>query len=185
MTNRKARRKLHSDAIYEEYEKIMEIVAEGDENQLNKLAQEVEGFPGGCDCLVKRHWITNAIDCGSIASIRWMLSRNVPLDFRDEEGRSPLHCAIDRDNEDKYQVLELILKHGAPTGLHGFNDWTPLHRAAAFNDVEACRILLHYGADPEARTRIDDYATPFEEAVILKKQEAADFLKEYTRGSSS
>jgi ankyrin repeat protein len=44
------------------------------------------------------------------------------------------------------------------------NDYTPLHHAAARDDAEAVLLLLAHGADPSARTRIDDRTTPLEEA---------------------
>jgi hypothetical protein len=38
-------------------------------------------------------------------------------------------------------------------------------------------LLLAHGADLNARTRIDDYATPLEEMEILGREQAAAFLK--------
>ncbi len=44
-------------------------------------------------------------------------------------------------------------------------------------DVTAIELLLEHGADPKARTRIDDCATPLEEAEILGLTEAIAALK--------
>ena len=50
--------------------------------------------------------------------------------------------------------------------------------AAAWNDVETLRILYEAGADFSIRTRIDAYATPLEEAMILgRSAEAVAYLK--------
>ena len=57
------------------------------------------------------------------------------------------------------------------------NDWTPLHHAAATDDVRAIELLLAHGADPNARTRIDDHATPLAEAEHLGRTEAARILR--------
>jgi uncharacterized protein len=60
------------------------------------------------------------------------------------------------------------------------NDWTPLHYADSLDDPAAIELLLAHGADAEARTRIDDYATPLEEAEILNRRRAAEALKRST-----
>jgi ankyrin repeat protein len=49
--------------------------------------------------------------------------------------------------------------------------------AAAKNDVAAVKLLLQYGADPTAKTRIDDYATPLEEARTLGANDAVKYLE--------
>jgi ankyrin repeat protein len=51
--------------------------------------------------------------------------------------------------------------------------------AAVREDIEALRLLVRYGADLTIRTRIDEYATPLEEARILGKQHAVKFLEKF------
>ena len=168
---------MKQEEIYEQYDKIMDVLADGSLEQLEHLSEKIEDFPHGMDHFVFRYWITNAIDCGSKLSVEWMLSKGVNLDFTDDEGLTALSSAIDRENSDKYEILELLLKHGVPINRKGFNDWTPLHQAAARNDVEALKLLVKYGANLTIRTDIDSYATPLEEAVELGCQKAIDYLK--------
>lgn len=106
-----------------------------------------------------------------------MLSRNVNVTFQDEEGYTVIHSALERAQPDKYDIIELLLKHGAPVNAHGINDWTPAHMAAVREDIEALELLIRFGADLSIRTRIDDYATPLEEARNLKKSRAVEFLE--------
>jgi ankyrin repeat protein len=134
-------------------------------------------FPRGADSYAGRRWIINAIDCGSMLSIKWMLQKGVDLDFRDDEGYTPLHAAIERSADDRLEVLALLLRADAPINLKGFNDWTPAHMAAAKDDVDALRMLVQHGADLSIRTEIDDYATPLEEARNLRKVKAVRFLE--------
>ena len=147
-------------------------------------------FPKGLDGFLHRHWITNAIDCGSRTSVEWMLTKGVDISFRDDEGCTVLHSALDRELPDKYEVLELLLKHGAPVNARGLNDWTPAHMAAARDDVKALRLLVRYGADLSIRTRIDNFATPLEEARSLNKdgiaitERAIAFLEAHIDGRS-
>jgi ankyrin repeat protein len=106
-----------------------------------------------------------------------MIHKGADLSFVDAEGYSPLLTAIESSCAAKFEMIELLLKNGAPTDVHGVNDWTPLHLAAARNDVESLKLLIKFGADVTARTRIDDYATPLEEAQKLGSEAAVTFLK--------
>src|SRR5512138_224178 len=160
-----------------EYRDILEVLSSGDIDAWEKLAQELQDFPEGVDGLVHRRWIINAIDSGSLACVRWMIKRGVELGFRDEEGYTPLHAAIESSKDNKYELLQLLLSADAPVNLKGINDWTPAHMAAARDDVKALRLLVQFGADLSIRTEIDEYATPLEEAQNLGKSNAAAYLE--------
>lgn len=160
------------------FRRVLGLLRNGTVADWEALSRELSDFPHGVDDLIRRRWILNAIgDGGSKASVEWMLSKKVELNFRDEEGYTPVLTALERKTTDKYELLEMLLKAGASPNLKGVNDWTPAHMAAARDDVEALKILVRYGADLSIRTDIDDYATPFEEAVNLKKVKAAKYLE--------
>jgi hypothetical protein len=146
--------------------------------QWEELVALVDGFPhgesDGC------RWITLAIFNGSVDSLQWMLSRHVDLGYREEDGYTPLHAALERSHRDKYEVLELLLKHGAPINAHGFNDFTPAHKAVAQNDLRALKILASHGADFTIRTGIDNYETPLELARRQKNLRAVQYLESLT-----
>ena len=154
----------------------MDAIAAGTIGDLESLSTIVDGFPRGKDDRWERYWITHAIDAGSLQAIQWMLSQQVALGFCDDEGYTVLLAAIELEKENKYEILELLLRYGAPTDIQGRNDWTALHMAAARNDVRSLEILLRYGADWSIRTRIDDFSTPLEEAQILGCEAAAAYL---------
>jgi len=158
------------------YQHAIEVLASGDPATFEALAAEVEAFPHGEDPFVGRRWVTNAIDLGAQSSVAWMLRRGVDLNLRDDEGYTPLHSALERKRSDRFEVLELLLAAGAPVNLKGKNDWTPAHMAAAYDDVDAPRLLVRFGADLTIRTTIDDYSTPLEEARTLGKAAAAKYL---------
>src|SRR5206468_2622246 len=50
-------------------------------------------------------------------------------------------------------------------------------QGAASDDVVALRVLVAHGADLSIRTAIDDFATPLEEARILGKLAAVEYLE--------
>jgi ankyrin repeat protein len=161
----------------DEYQYLMDLLESGDIEKLDEASLVIEDFPIGKDDFIQRHWITNAIDCGSLESVKWMLKKGVDLSFLDDEGCTPLLSAIDRELPDKYEVLELLIECGAPINKQGWNDWTPLHQAAAREDIRALEILVNNGADLNVKTRIDDYATPLEESRNLNRKKSVAFLE--------
>ena len=168
---------MSDDRDYRDYVYVLETLKTGTREQFEELEQLIHGFPDGVDPFIGRRWIINAIDVGSTSAIEWMLSRGVDLAFRDEEGYTPLHAAIESRAPDREQRLELLLAAGASVDLKGINDWTPAHMAAARDDVDALRLLVRFGADLSIRTEIDDYATPLEEARNLRCPNAVAYLE--------
>jgi len=148
----------------EVYSEVLRALRQSNVDELETLCKMIENFPHGKDTFIERHWITNAIDCGSIETVMWILSKNVELRFRNDEGYTPLHSAMERGLPNKYEVFQALIDAGADVNAHGPNDYTPLHSAIMQNDLRALRILLHSGADRKISTRIDYYETPIEMA---------------------
>jgi len=105
-----------------------------------------------------------AIYHSPLAFIRKLLDLGANPNYGDHAGFPSLIAALSADRPDRQDLLQLLLDHGADISQRGVNDYTPLHYAAATNDVPAIELLLARGADPGARTNVDDYATPLEEA---------------------
>lgn len=150
---------------------IMKPIIEGDMETLEKLSAIVDDFPAGKDNFIDRHWIIHAIDCGTFEVIEWMVHKNTPLIFRDDEGKTVLHSAIEREKPDKYEVMKLLIKAGADLNAKGMNDYTPAHKAAVRSDLEGLRLLKEAGADFSIKTEIDEYETPLGEAIVMKSSE--------------
>jgi len=164
----------------DDYKHIMDsLMYHGNVEEWERFAETIEGFPHGCDDFINRRWIINAIDCGVKGAVEWMLSKKVDLHFSDEEGRTVLISCLDRDKLDKYEILQLLIDHGADINLQGWNDWTPLHMAGARNDLRAIKLLIDNGASQTIKTRIDGYCTPEEESLVLGNAEAAELIRTY------
>lgn len=96
--------------------------------------------------------------------VRALLELGANPNYVESDGFPSLIAALAADREDRYAIVELLLRFGADLQQRGVNDYTPLHYAAARNDVRMVELLLRHGADPTAKTRIDDLTTPQQEA---------------------
>ena len=163
-------------AIHDAYQR-------GDLDALKRLLGDPPDFPnnrgpaGFCGPI-----LGNGIYRSPFACIRTLLELGADPNYADHAGFPSLIAALSTDRADRYQIIELLLAHGADIQEHGINDWTPLHYAAATDDLEGIELLLRHGADPSARTRIDDCATPLEEAEILGRVEAVRLLRKLAPG---
>lgn len=135
------------------------------------------GFSGDC--------LTYAVYHAPTSLVRALLDLGADPNRPDPAGFPSLFAALSAERKDdpqeqpgdRYEVLEMLLAAGADVGQRGINDWTPLHWAAAHDDAGAVARLLAHGADPTARTRIDECATPLEEAERLGCARAAAALR--------
>ena len=160
-----------------EYLRALALLRSGTAADLDALARELEGFPDGDDPYMGSRWILHAIGAGSSEAVRWMVDRGVELDFLGLDGYTPVHSVLERARDDRLELLDFLLRAGAPVNRRGVNDWTPAHKAAASDDVAALRVLVAHGADLSIRTAIDDCATPLEEARNLGKLAAVKYLE--------
>jgi hypothetical protein len=78
---------------------------------------------------------------------------------------------------DVNEIVELLLAFGCDPNQRGINDYTPLHTAVAERNAFAVQLLLDRGADPDLRTRIDEYETPLEMARSAGLTEIAAILE--------
>lgn len=117
--------------------------------------------------------------------IRALLALGADANYGDHGGFPSLIAAVSSSHRpDRYEIIELLLSFGADIQERGHNDYTPLHYAASVQDIRAMELLLAHGADPNARTRIDDCATPLEEMEILGCEQSAAFLRKVSERSA-
>ena len=130
------------------------------------------------------HPLEYAIYWSPLDFIKQLIALGSNVNYGDHAGFPALIAALSTDRHgrgDRLEVLKLLLRHGAQM-TQGLNDWTPLHYAVNLRDLEALRLLLEAGADPNARTRIDDLTTPLEEAEAAGFAEGAALLRQAVAG---
>jgi len=119
-----------------------------------------------------------AIYHSPLTFIRKLLELGADPNYGDHAGFPSLIATLScLDRPDSYEILDLLLLFGADIQQRGHNDYTPLHYAANLQDIRAMELLLAHGADLNARTRIDDHATPLEEMESLGRDRSVAFLR--------
>lgn len=83
---------------------------------------------------------------GSAEQVAKAVQAGVSINAQDEEGRTPLHWAVDRAHQTLVQHLIQQLK--ADVNVRDNDGATPLHYAALCEHVDIARILLQHGANP-------------------------------------
>jgi hypothetical protein len=125
---------------------------------------------GGC--------LEYAIYHSPLAFIRQLLELGADPRPADHAGFPPLIAALSSPTRpDTLAVVALLLEFRADPDQRGLNDYTALHVAVREGNVGAVRLLLEAGADPTARTRIDDLETPLDLARETGNGEIARLLE--------
>jgi len=178
-SNPDAEMELYWEALRREFYEICDYLSSGNISDLEFAAEIVDEFPLGRDGFFEDHWIINAIGCGSVESIEWMIEKGVELRPTATSGTPPVFSCVERETKDKHRILEILIKAGADIDERGYNGWTPLHLAALRDDEQSMQMLLDAGADRSKRTGCDDDATAEEEARTLGHARSANFIANF------
>lgn len=166
-----------------DFDTAYQAFCNGDIATLESLAAGSD-FPHGVDGFVGTYWLTNAISSGNLEAVRWVLGKDVEVNYIDDEGDSALNFAlqielhsrlIQPSVSDQAEVtalticmIDLLYDAGADLNLRLTLDYTALHSAAAWSSTEVVRHLLALGADPSVMHR--DYSTPTTPADVAKRK---------------
>ena len=159
---------------------IHEAFKKGDADLVRSLLRNPPDFPN-CPMPGGGSILEYAIYHAPLNFIGKLIDLGMRVNYEDAAGFPCLIAALSTERDDRLDVLKLLLEHSADVHQRGVNDYTPLHYAVARNDARAVELLLSYGADPNAKTNVDDYATPLQEAEIAGRgdSEAAQVLRKF------
>jgi hypothetical protein len=122
---------------------------------------------------------------GRIKIFNYLITQDVFLNPRDENGSTPLHLACEHNNH-AYEIIEELLKSGANPNIKDDYGRTPLHYAASNNFSMIVELLLQYGAvvngvDRSGRTPFD-YASRFNHDLCVQILEKSGGRKSKEKG---
>ena len=154
------------------FERIDAAFKAGDLEALRGAVGDPSIVPNGVMPLAVGPCLTYAIYWSPLAFVRELLELGADPNHDDGDGFPPLHAVLSKTHPhpgsmtrtDVHEVIALLLKFGVDPNQRGLNDYTALHKAVEERNVDAIDLLLDAGADPNLKTRIDDYETPGEMA---------------------
>jgi uncharacterized protein len=167
-------------ALYRQFTAVDGAYRRGDLDALKAALGDPEGFPNCLlpfDLAVGDHPLEYAIAWSPLPFVQILLELGADPNYPAQDGFPSLIETLATDRPDKHAVMTLLLDAGADVQQRGHNDWTPLHYAVVRRDLTAVTLLLARGADPAARTRIDECSTPLEDAEAIGFSEAAALLR--------
>jgi ankyrin repeat protein len=160
--------------------KIHQAFQRGDLEALRSELGHPPEFPNSpSPSLAIGNFLEYAIYHSPLPFVRTLLELGADPNYGDHAGFPSIIAALSSQRPEKHEIVEMMLSAGADIQQRGVNDYTPLHYAATVNDGKAVELLLRHGADPSARTNIDSYTTPLEEAEMLGARDAARILREF------
>jgi len=157
------------------FRRLHEAFKSGDLEALRAAVDDPALVPNGAIPHTIGSCLVYAIYHSPLPFIRTLLEIGADPNAPADDGFPPLIAALTCTREepgantrsDVDEILRLLLSCGTDPNQRGINDYTPLHMAVAERNAHAVQILLDAGADPELRTRIDDYETPLEMAQAV------------------
>jgi ankyrin repeat protein len=157
----------------ERFRRIDDGFRRGDLTALRAALPDPSSLPNGPMPETIGSCLVYAIYHSPFAFIRTLLDLGAEPDAPVDDGFPPLIAALVTGRRgtpgvtprhDTNEIVRLLLARGADPNQRGINDYTPLHMAVAERNLTAVRVLLDAGADPDLRTRIDEYESPLEMA---------------------
>jgi ankyrin repeat protein len=133
-------------------------------------------FAAGADKLAKGYYgqsaLHYAVSTRKEEIVKFLLEQGIPVDVRDDAGRTALHQAI----YGQLNVVKLLLEGGADPDAKENSGYTPLHYASARGFVDVMKVLVDGGSNVNAKTI--KTVTPLMDAADSGFHAAVKFLLE-------
>ncbi len=89
---------------------------------------------GSQETCLHKATIGNHIDC-----VKYLVSKNVPIDAKNDEGLTALHLAVINVY---LEIVEILIANNADVNAQNNKGLTPLHAAVVENSVKSLQLLL-------------------------------------------
>jgi uncharacterized protein len=167
------------------FKQIDDAFRRGDLDALHAAVGDPALVPNGRTPLTIGTCLVYAIYHSPLPFIRTLLEIGADPNAPDNDGFPPLIAALScsrdvvgaRRRTDVNEIIRLLVSFKVDVHQRGINDYTPLHMAVAQRNLSAIQLLLEHGADPDLRTRIDEYETPVEMAEAAGWIDGAALLR--------
>ena len=165
--------------------RIDEAFQAGDLDALRAAVDDPSAIPNGRMPFSVGSCLVHAVYHSPLPFIRTLLEMGADPKVPVDDGFPPLIAALScgrevpgaRVRRDVDQIIRLLLAFGADPHQRGINDYTALHMAVEEGNALAVQRLLDAGADPDLRTRIDNYETPLEMARSMDRADMVAILE--------
>ena len=171
----------------------VDVNARNTESSTSLLLASMEGHHAIVQCLIDHGAdldlrdkflnspLTLAAYYGRVDVVRLLVDHNADVNFVTPSGTTALRHVIldDRFKADRFQIVRLLLKHGANANARDSKRRTPLHLVSRQSDLlDILRILLEHGADLDVEDR--DGKTPLQLSLEEGHLEVTRLLSEYS-----
>lgn len=92
--------------------------------------------------------LCQAVVQGNEQQISGLISQGANIKGSNEDGRTPLRCAI---KSDQAAAARLLLSAGVDTSSKGWSELPPLFQAASAGSLNVAQVLLEFGADVHSK----------------------------------
>jgi ankyrin repeat protein len=118
---------------------------------------------------------------GNLNEVKALLNQGVPVNSRDDYGRTPLHAAA---YNGRLNVVQELLKRGARVNPRSVIGATPLHWATNKGHSRVVHALIKAGANPKYRNAAgQQYAYNEKTRNALRTSRAASKFQNYRKKS--
>lgn len=125
---------------------LMDAARQSDTTKLKKyLTADIINFKHPYSGDTALHVVVSSLYPKRKQILETLIRKGALLNEKNKDFLTPLHMAADNSH---YDLMDVLLRHGAKVNALDGLGQTALHRCAREDNLQACRILLSFNVDP-------------------------------------